>query len=288
MKDQHMGLLENKIAVITGGTRGLGLAIAQAYIREGASVVVASRSVQAVTQAVDLLHAEGGQVSGLACDVADLAQVEALGDHAITAFGRFDIWVNNAGISPAYGPTAHIQPQAFIQATQTNILGTYHGSVVALRHFLPKHAGKLINIIGAGARGPVPMQNAYASSKAWIRNFTLALAQEYKNSGVSILAFSPGMMTTEMLTNVQVVAGYEHLLQSFPTIVRVIGKPPELAAPKAVWLASVATNGRTGLEVYLSNPVAILWGFLCDRIRRLAGQPDTLPQLNITPVPPAI
>jgi len=130
-----MGLLENKIAVITGGTRGLGLAIAQAFAREGAAVVVASRSAQSVTQAVESLRAEGAQASGLACDVAELAQVEALAAHAVNTLGRFDIWVNNAGITPAYGPTVHIQPQAFVQATQTNILGTYHGSVVALRHF---------------------------------------------------------------------------------------------------------------------------------------------------------
>ena len=92
-----MGLLENKVAVITGSTRGLGLAMAQAFVREGASVVVASRSAEAVTKTVDTLRAEGGQASGLACDVSDLAQVQALADHALNAFGRFDIWVNNAG-----------------------------------------------------------------------------------------------------------------------------------------------------------------------------------------------
>src|SRR5512136_1111714 len=147
-----MGLLENKIAIITGGTRGLGLAMAQAFVGEGASVVIASRAAEAVTKTVDTLRTEGGQVSGLACDVSDLAQVQALADHALKAFGRFDIWVNNAGISPAYGPTVHVQPKEFVKATQTNILGTYYGSVVALRHVMPKRSGKLINLIGAGAR----------------------------------------------------------------------------------------------------------------------------------------
>jgi NAD(P)-dependent dehydrogenase (short-subunit alcohol dehydrogenase family) len=283
-----MGLLENKIAVITGSTRGLGLAMAQAFVREGASVVIASRSAEAVTKTVDTLRAEGGQASGLACDVSDLAQVQALADHALNDLGRFDIWVNNAGISPAYGPTVHIQPEEFVKATQTNILGTYYGSVVALRHFFPKRSGKLINLIGAGARQPAPMQNAYGSSKAWIRNFTLALAKEYKDSGVGILAFNPGMMTTDLITNVQVVAGYEHLLKSFPTVIRVIAKPPEVAARKAVWLASSATDGRTGLEVHLFNPAAMLLSFLSDRVRRLTGQKTDGPQPVITSVPPAI
>ena len=132
------------------------------------------------------------------------------------------------------------------------------------------------------------MQNAYGSSKAWIRSFTLALAQEYKDSGVGIFAFSPGMMITEMLTNVQVVAGYEHLLKAFPTVVRVLGKPPQVPARKAVWLASAATDGRTGLEVYLFNPAAMLSSFLRDRVRNLTGQPHASPKPNITSIPPAI
>lgn len=283
-----MGLLENQVAVITGSTRGFGLAIALAFAREGASVVVASRSAESVTRAVELIRKDGAQASGLACDVAELGQVEALADHALKTFGRFDIWVNNAGITPAYGPTVHIQPQAFVQATRTNILGTYHGSVVAMRHLMPRRAGKLINIMGQGARGLSPMQNAYGSSKAWIRSFTLALAQEYKDSGVGVFALGPGMMVTDMLTHVQVVAGYEHLLKAFPTVIRVLGKPPEIAARKAVWLASAATDGCTGLEVHLFDPAAMLLSFLRDRVRRLPGQPDASPQPNITLVPPAI
>ena len=283
-----MGLLENKVAVITGGTRGLGLAMARAFVGEGASVVIASRSAEAITKTVDMLCAGGSQVSGLACDVSDMAPVQALADHALKTFGRFDIWVNNAGISPAYGPTVLVQPEEFVKATHTNILGTYYGSVVALRYLMPKRSGKLINLIGAGARDPAPMQNAYGSSKAWIRNFTLALAKEYKDSGVGIFAFSPGMMTTDLILNVEVVAGYEHLLQSFPTVIRVLGKPPEVAARKAVWLASSATDGRTGLEVHLFNPVAALLGFLSDRVRHLTGQKADGPQPIITPVPPAI
>ena len=285
-----MGLLDNKVAVITGSSRGLGLAMAQAFASEGASVVLASRSEASVQQAVATVRAasRGAQASGMACDTSQLAQVEALADHACKMFGRCDIWVNNAGISPPYGPTVHVQPEVFIQATQTNVLGTYYGSVVAMRHFLPQKSGKLINILGAGARGPVAMQNAYGSSKAWIRNFTLALAQEYKESGVGIFAFSPGMMVTEMLTKVEVVAGYEERLKSFPTVVRVLGKPPEVPARKAVWLASLATDGRTGLEVYLFNPLAALASFVRDRVRQLTGQRDDVPDIKITPISPAI
>ncbi|MBK7318311.1 SDR family NAD(P)-dependent oxidoreductase [Candidatus Villigracilis affinis] len=105
MKDM---VLKDKVAVITGGSRGLGLAIAQTYARAGAKVVIASRTPHAVGLAVDSLRASGYQATGLACDVADMAQVEALVQHAIQTFGRMDIWVNNAGLSAPYGPTVHI------------------------------------------------------------------------------------------------------------------------------------------------------------------------------------
>jgi NAD(P)-dependent dehydrogenase (short-subunit alcohol dehydrogenase family) len=288
MQEVYMRLLEDKIAVVTGSSRGFGLAIAEAFADHGAAVVLASRSEEAIGKAIESIRATGARASGLVCDTTDLKQVEALAEHAVKTFGGLHVWVNNAGMSPTYGPTAHIQPDEFVRTIQTNILGTYYGSIVALRRFLPQKSGKLINILGAGARGPVPMQNAYASSKSWIRTFTLALAQEYKDSGVGVYALGPGMMLTEMLTRVRVVAGYEERLRVYPTVIRVLARPPEAAAHKVVWLASAATDGRTGSEVYLFNPVTTLLGFLRERIGRLMGQPDMSPHLDIASVPPAI
>lgn len=99
-------ILQDKVAVITGGSRGLGYAIAETYARAGTKVVIASRSARSVDEAVKKLQQNGAQAAGLACDVGDLSQVEALAELAIRTFGRIDIWVNNAGISAPYGPTA--------------------------------------------------------------------------------------------------------------------------------------------------------------------------------------
>src|SRR5574340_1290665 len=97
-----MNRLKNKIAVITGSSRGLGLAMAKAFAGEGASVVLASRSEAPIQKAADAVRAAfpGAQVAGAACDTSDMAQVEALGEYAVKTFGRLDVWVNNAGISP--------------------------------------------------------------------------------------------------------------------------------------------------------------------------------------------
>lgn len=283
-----MGILTGKVAVITGGTRGLGLAIAQAYAREGAAVVLGSRSADTVEQAVQSLRQAGAQASGRSVDVAVLEQVQALASLAVSEYGRFDIWVNNAGLSAPYGPTAHIQPEAFLRVIQTNITGTYNGSVTALRYWLPGRPGKLINLLGRGDRQAVPFQNAYAASKAWVRAFTLALAKEYRDSPVGIFAFNPGLMETEMLDRVQAVAGYEGRLEPLRTVRRMWSQPPEIPARKAVWLASAATDGKTGLEVRTLGPGLLLAGLLREGARRLLGRPAAEVRLEVERVPAAI
>lgn len=278
-----MGQLSGQVAVITGGTRGLGLATAQELARAGAAVVIASRSEAAVLETVKALREQGARADGLACDVGDLAQVEALAALALTTFGQLDLWVNNAGIAGPYGPTVEIAPAEFERVLRTNLFGTYYGSLVALRHFLPQRRGKLINILGHGERGPVAYQNAYASSKAWVRNFTLALAKEHADSGVGIFAFQPGLMTTDLLFQVEVVAGHESRLKSFPTVIRLLGKPPEVAARKVVWLAGPATDGKTGLYARAGGPLAMLRGVLRALLRREAS-----PSLQLRVIPSAL
>jgi NAD(P)-dependent dehydrogenase (short-subunit alcohol dehydrogenase family) len=196
--------------------------------------------------------------------------------------------VNNAGLSAPYGPTAHIPPDEFVRVLQTDIFGVYYGSFVALHHFLPRGEVKLINVLGRGDRQPVPFQNAYASSKAWVRHFTLALAKEYKTSGVGIYAFNPGLMDTDLLQNVKTIAGYEGRLEPLKTVMRLWSNPPEVPAEKAVWLASAATDGRTGLEVRVLSRRHLLGGVLREMARRLARRPPRPIELKITTVAPAL
>lgn len=280
-----MTILANKVAVITGSTRGLGRAIAEAYAREGAAVVISSRSPAAVTQTVEQLQAEGFRASGISCDVGDSAQVGSLARHAIDAFGGFDIWVNNAGLSSPYGPTIAVAPEAFTRVIQTNILGTYYGSLAAMQHFLERRQGKLINVLGRGDKKPVAMQNAYASSKTWMRSFTLALAQEYKKSGIGVYAFNPGLVDTDLLHHVSAVEGYEKAMKPLETVIRLWSNPPEIPASKALWLASSATDGKTGLEVNVLSPSRLIGGLAREAWRRLTGDNPAAVDLVISSAP---
>jgi glucose 1-dehydrogenase len=284
-----MAALQDKVIVITGSTRGLGLAIARACADEGAQVVVSSRSADAVDRAVNELRAAGRTASGMPCDVSDLSQMEALAAHSVDTFGRFDVWINNAGYAAPYGPTAHVPSQLFMRSVQTNIVGTYHGSIVALRAFLPQRRGKLINVLGRGSDGkPAEMQNAYAATKSWERVFTSAMAQEYKDSGVGIYSINPGMMSTEMLTDLTAVSGYENRLQVMPTIIRMWAKPPEAPAQKIVWLASSATDGKTGLEINEMTRRLMLSGAVREGLRRLTRQPAPSTEMHVATVAAAL
>jgi glucose 1-dehydrogenase len=281
-----MGLLDGKVAVITGGTRGLGLSIARALARVGASVVVASRSQEAVNTAVQLILAEGGKASGMAVDVARPEEVQGLAEHAVSHFGRLDIWVNNAGTAGPYGPTLDFDPKDFNQVVQTNILGVYNGSRTAMQVFISQHSGKLINVLGHGYNRPVPWQNAYGSSKAWVCSFTKALAAETKDSGVGVFAFNPGMVLTELLTNVDVIEGSEDRLKVFPTIVRMWAKPAEIPAEKVVWIASSATDGQTGRLISLFSPWLMLRGALKEGLRALLRKPAPDMNIRMKSIPP--
>ena len=283
-----MKTLEGKVAVITGASRGLGKAIATLFAREGAKVVLSARSKSDLEQNATGLRAEGLDAVAFTCDVSDPQQIESLAHFAIEKYGNFDIWVNDAGIAGPYGATLDLSPDQFLSVLRTNIFGDYYGSVIAMRYFLPRKSGKLVNILGAGSKKPVPNQNAYGSTKAWIRVFTLALASEYKDSGVGVYALQPGLMETDLLTEIVTFEKHEKRLRSFmPFLIRAAGKKPETAAHKALWLVSSATDGKTGLDVSVSSQFAFLAGFLREGLRSLFHRPARPVEMKVKIIPSA-
>ena len=242
--DAPRDMLAGRVAVVTGSSRGLGFAMARVLGGHGASVVLASRSDVDLAAAVDRLRTEGMEASGRRCDMAELADVEALRDEAL-AHGTLDIWVNNAGASGVYGPTASTPVEDFARVVRTNILGTFHGSRVALPVFLGQGHGDLVNVYGQGDQGPVALQNAYASSKRWVRQFTETLRAETKGSGVRVHGMNPGLVITDMLGSVTSQAGYERRLGGLQVVVGLWGQTPEVAAqPLLRLVTSDATEFR--------------------------------------------
>jgi len=277
--DKPEDVLAGRVAVITGSSRGLGFAMARLLARRGALVVVASRSEAAVAAAVDRLRAEGLQASGRRCDTSDLADVEALRDEAL-ASGTLDIWVNNAGTTGAYGPTASTPVEDFERVVRTNILGTFHGSRVALPVFLRQGHGDLVNIYGQGEQGPVALQNAYASSKRWVRQFTETLRAETKGTGVRVHGMNPGLVVTDMLGKVTSQRGYEKRLAALQVVVGLWGQTPDVAAEPLLRL--VTSNAAVYRDLTPPRMVGRgLRSLATGRLRRANRMP-----MNVTVVDP--
>ena len=276
-----MNLLDGKTAVITGSSRGLGFAIAQAFASEGANVILAARNEQTLIKSVNQLRSQGYKAEYFVCDASNAAEIDQLAQKAVDVFGGLDIWVNNAGISAPYGPTLAIAPDYFKKVVDTNILGVYNGSRSAMQRFVAQGHGKLINLLGRGAQGPVAYQAAYASSKTWVKNFTQALAKEYSKSGVEVMAFNPGLVITDMLTQVDVAKGYEEMVLPLNTVIRFWGNYPEIPAKKVLWMASAATDGKNGLSVSFMTPGRMLAGLFKEVWRKVSGKKSGIPPITI-------
>ncbi|MGW9403131.1 SDR family NAD(P)-dependent oxidoreductase [Arthrobacter sp. NPDC055585] len=268
--DTHRPALHGRVAVVTGSTRGLGFSMARLLGQQGATVVLASRSSEDVGDAVDQLAAEGLTVIGSRCDIGEISDVEALRDQALRR-GTLDIWVNNAGTSGVYGPTASTPVDDFTHVVRTNILGTFHGSRTALPVFLSQGHGDLVNVYGQGDQRPVALQNAYASSKRWVRQFTETLRMETKGTGVRVHGMNPGLVITDFLGHVMAQEGYEKRLAALPVVAGLWGQNADAAArPLLNLVTSDTPEFRVGKTALVTRG---LRNALAGRLRRANRMP---------------
>ena len=171
--------LPDQVMVITGASSGIGLVTAEAAAREGARLVLAARSEQAMHHIVDRLNDAGGDAFFQPCDVADVEQVRALGRAAIEHFGRIDTWVNNAGLS-IYGRLEEIREEDARRLFDINFWGVVHGSMTALP-YLKTQGGALINLGSEVSEAVIPLQGIYSASKHAVKGFTDALRVELED-----------------------------------------------------------------------------------------------------------
>jgi glucose 1-dehydrogenase len=256
-----MTKLRDKVVVVTGSTRGFGYAIAQSMLEAEAIVAITGRSQKAVESALTKLQPKG-RVSGFVMDVREEEQVYKLIDDVIQGFGHIDIWVNNAGYSNAAGMMLDMNPQDALDMFMSNDLGVLQCTQAIMRYMIPRKQGMLVNIYGQGSfLRPASPTGLYGASKAWMTSFTRTLAEELKGSGVQILGFSPGMMTTDMLTNPTVVGerGRE-MMKNFGFVLRFLGKPAKYAANELV--KTIEGNHREFAEVKLFKPWTPLLGLI--------------------------
>lgn len=260
-----------KTVLITGGSRGIGEAVALAFAHTGANLALLARSKADLERVAVAARRLGVQVLVSPANVARHADVERSITQALEAFGRIDVLVNAAGMYGPIGPLAECDMAHWAVALETNLLGT----AFALRKVLPgmiaRREGSVINFSGGGAVNPFPRFSAYSASKAAVVRLTETVAEEVKEYGVRVNAIAPGAVNTRMLDEA-LAAGEQRVGKEF--FAKVLeqkakgGTPPERAAELAVFLASPESAGITGR---LISTVWDDWKSLAGRGTELVG-----------------
>jgi 2-deoxy-D-gluconate 3-dehydrogenase len=243
--------LDGKVAVVTGGGRGLGAAAAWALAEAGADVALLARSEdQIVATAREIEDATGRKALAFACDVTDEGSVEEAASLTIATFGRVDILVNNAGIAPV-GPLLDLELVDLRRVLDVNVVGTFLCARAFGAHMVAQRKGTVINLASiAGLSGDVDLA-AYCASKHAVVGFTKALAVEWARHNVTVNAVAPGFFRTDInrqaLDDVKVGP---KIVGNIP--LRRVGQPEELG-PLIVYLASDAAAFMTGSVVVLDG-----------------------------------
>jgi len=243
--------LEGLNALVTGGSQGLGEAIAEHFLRAGANVVICARGEKELFSTRDKLARlfPAQKILAKACDVADEAQVNALVDLARRELGPLHILVNNAGIYGPKGPTESVDLPAWRQALEVNLFGVLLPCRAVIPHFKKAGRGKIIIISGGGATNPLPNLSAYAASKAAVVRLMETLAEELRSFQIDVNAIAPGALATRLVDEI-LAAGPEKVGQAFfnknKQWKETGAVPLSLGAELAVHLASAQTDGITG------------------------------------------
>jgi 3-oxoacyl-[acyl-carrier protein] reductase len=234
--------LQDQVAVVTGGSRGIGRGIVKAFAAEGAKVAFIYRGNQA---SADSLASEvkqaGGVAVGMQCDVGKGEEVEQIIERIEKELGPINILVNNAGIIRD-GLFVGMQPEDWNAVIQTNLGGTFNFCRALAMKLARLRKGRIINISSVAAEYTNPGQTNYAASKGAINSFTRALAVELAKRGVTVNAIAPGFITTDMSEAVRNKAG-DRIAKAIP--MKRLGQPEDIARV-AVFLASADSGYMTG------------------------------------------
>lgn len=237
-------ILDGKVALITGGGRGIGRAIALAFAREGASVAVSSRTETELRSTVEELTSLGAKARSFVADVS--APENTLVEEVVAAFGRIDILVNNAAISDSR-PLVDTSLEDWDRAMNTNLRSVFLLTKAAIGHMIRQKSGKVINVAsGSGLRG-LPNDAAYAASKAGVIAFTYSVAGEVFDSGVRVNVICPGPVRTQQLAQ---SGNRDFVLRPGQTMME-----PDDVAGAALYLASALSGDLNGqsIEVRTTN-----------------------------------
>ena len=245
--------LDGRVALVTGGTRGIGRAIAEAFAAAGAGVCVLARKPDELAETAEALGAIGGPVGTIAGSAGDPEAIEAAVAHCTDEMGSLDILVNNAATNPTFGPMIETEPAAVRKVLEVNVEGALQLSQRAWSAWMSENGGTIVNVASLGGVRPSPFIGIYNASKAALLHMTRQLALELAPA-VRVNAVAPGLVKTHFARALW-ESDEEGIARRHP--MRRIGAPDDIAAA-VLYLASDASSWVTGATLVLDGGMSLV------------------------------
>jgi NAD(P)-dependent dehydrogenase (short-subunit alcohol dehydrogenase family) len=240
--------MTDRTVIVTGGTRGIGLALAEGFVLAGARVVVASRKAEACEEAAKHLRGLGGQAIGVPAHSGNLDDLDVLVESAVAEFGGIDVVVNNAANALAQ-PFGEMTPDALAKSYEVNLHGPVFLVQKALPHLKASPAAAVLNMVSVGAFNFAPTMAIYGSVKAALMSFTRSMAAEFAGDGIRVNAIAPGPVDTDMMRKNPQQA-IDHMVGA--TLMKRLATPDEMVGA-ALLLCSGAGSYLTGTVVIVDG-----------------------------------
>jgi NAD(P)-dependent dehydrogenase (short-subunit alcohol dehydrogenase family) len=239
--------LEDKVAIVTGGSRGIGRAIALFFARERANVVLAARTKSDLDDVVAEGNAFGGQLKAIRADVTIDADVDSVVKETVREFGRIDILVNNAGIV-IMSPAEEVTTEEWDRVVDVNLKGVFLCCRAVGREMIKRKSGKIVNIASGGAHLAIPLSASYSASKAGVLHLTRALAVEWGKYNINVNSVSPGVTATGMFMTYKREHPQEAKTREEKIPLKRVNSPEDVANA-VVFLASSDSDNITGKDI---------------------------------------
>ncbi len=247
-----MGVLQNKVTIITGASRGLGKALAKRFSHEGSTVALTGRSYDLMKEICHEISISGGESYPVRMDVLDPKSINNAVNETIERYGKVDVLINNSGI-PMVSPSESLSYENWKKTIDTNLTGVFLCSQAVAQHMIERRTGGcIINISSSFGQSPVPQRAAYCSSKAAVNMLTRVLAAEWAEKNIRVNAIAPGYLNTEFIQQLeqQGKLDMEPLKKRIPQ--RRIGNAEEITG-LAVYMAGDEASYMTGSVVAIDG-----------------------------------
>lgn len=243
--------LKDKAVIITGASRGIGLATAYEFAKHGTSVVLAARTIDALENIVQEIKQAGGNAIAVACDVTSYSDVSSAVEKCLDAFGRLDILVNNAGTIDPISHLATSDPVEWDRVVDINLKGVYHGLRAVLPIMEKQGSGTIVNLSSGAATGILEGWSHYCATKAAVLSLTRCAHKEYCDKGVRVVGISPGTVATNMQVEIK-ASGINPVSELDPSV----HISPQWVGRAIAWLCTTEADDLVGDDFSLRSDEA--------------------------------